>query len=159
MIHLARLLRATLPFATAATAATAVMLAACAHGGTTPSASSATSSAAPKAIGALRGSALRIGTAPGKAETPDTSVAIRMENVGDTRCVLRGYTLKWGVGGGGSLPGGGAQHCKEPMLAIPGHGALEVTCVLPSSTQLGAAPGMTVENTSIVDVEASCDAP
>lgn len=147
MNHLAWPLRAALVLA----AATA--LSACGHGG-----APAASGGVPKAIGALHGTALRVGTAPGKGEAPDTAVAIRMENQGDTRCVLRGYTVRWG-GGGGSLPGGGAQHCKEPMLAIPGRGALEVTCVLPAGTQLGAAPGMTIENTSVVDVEATCDAP
>jgi hypothetical protein len=119
-----------------------------------PAPAPATASAA-SVPGVLHGAPARIAFGGGAGEVPDTQVAVRFENAGDTRCELRGYQLRWG--GGGSSPGGGTVRCAVAAVEVPARGVVETTCTVPSRTQLGATPGMKVENTTVVEILSSCD--
>jgi hypothetical protein len=111
---------------------------------------------APRAPGQLRATPVRLAIGGGAGEVPDTQVIVRFENAGDTACVLQGYELRW-MGGPSSIGLGGSHRCAAAGAAVPARGAIETTCTLPSRTQLGAAPGMTVANTTVSEVQATCD--
>jgi hypothetical protein len=50
----------------------------------------------------------------------------------------------------------GVDRCTAPRVTVAPHARAEAIRVIASTTQLGGAPGIAVENTRVDDVEASC---
>lgn len=102
------------------------------------------------------GEATDIGLGGGLAEVPDTRVTVRITNPGPDVCAIGDYALSWGGSRSSTRFASGRARCSASGAPIPPGGTAELVCVVPSRTMMGATPGMTLDNVSVVDIDATC---
>lgn len=102
----------------------------------------------------VEGKLVRLDVGSALEGTPLIAV-VSLQNRGDVACVVQSYKLVYAAG---SWLFSGSKVCRSTQAAVPPHGTSETTCVLThlANENMWSGAGITKENTTVVDILASC---